>query len=287
MLRLCHFLSLTLLVTLLCVQGELALFAQPLKDRNGKSLSVGLQLYSVRADCAKDLPGVLKAVSHMGYTGVEFAGYYGRSSEELHRMLLENHLQCYGTHVDMNALQGDNLDKTIAFCKGLGCAFVVVPWLPVERRNSKQAIVETAHFFNTIATKLAREGIILGWHNEDYEFQPVEGETIWDTFCANTDKAVALQFDTGNALAAGMQAAPFLRKYPKRVVSVHVKDHSTTNPNALLGEGDEHWQEVIPLLKHKIAARWFIIEQESYSAPPLVCVEKCLRNFEKLWNTYK
>jgi sugar phosphate isomerase/epimerase len=120
-------------------------------------------------------------------------------------------------------------------------------------------------------------------HNENYEFKTIEGETIWQTFWANSGKTVAMQFDIGNALDAGEQAAPYLLKYPKRVVSVHMKDHSTTNRTALLGEGEEHWNEVIPILKHKVAPRWFIVEQESYGEPPLVCVEKCLRNFEKLW----
>jgi sugar phosphate isomerase/epimerase len=69
-------------------------------------------------------------------------------------------------------------------------------------------------------------------------------------------------------------------------MSLHVKDHSKTNPNALLGEGDENWSEVIPILKHKLSPRWFIIEQESYGEPPLVCVEKCLHNFKELWGKY-
>jgi len=278
----------TLLTALLCLLFVQSLSAQTLKDRKGKPLQVGLQLYSVRADCAKDLPGVLKAVAQMGYTGVEFAGYHGRSAEELRKLLAENKLKCYGTHLDLNALLGDNFDKTVAFCKGLGCKFLVVPWLPEERRNSKQAVLATAQLFGEIARKLEPLGMTLAWHNENYEFKPVEGssqgETIWDIFWANADKHVAMQFDIGNAMDAGVQAAPYLSKYPDRVLSVHVKDHSTTNPNALLGEGDEHWNEVMPLLKNKIAARCFIIEQESYGEPPMVCVEKCLRNFEKLWN---
>ena len=55
---------------------------------------VGLQLYTVRDDCAKDFPGVIKAVGKMGFTGVEFAGYYGRSAQELRAMLDESHLKC-------------------------------------------------------------------------------------------------------------------------------------------------------------------------------------------------
>jgi len=254
-----------------------------LKDKSGKPLQVGVQLYSVRADCAKNLPGVLEALAKMGYSGVEFAGYYGRTAPELRQLLDQNKLKCFGTHVDLNALQGENLEKTVAFCKGLGCKFIAVPWLPVERRNSRAAILETAKFFDETAKRLARDGMILGWHNENYEFKPIEGETIWDTFWANSGKTVAMEFDTGNALSAGAQAAPYLAKYPRRVVAVHLKDYSATKPNALLGEGDEHWNEVIPILKDKTATRWFIVEQESYGDPPLVCVEKCLRNFEKLW----
>jgi len=272
-----------LLVALISTLFARDLPAQNLKDRAGKPLQVGLQLYSVRADCAKDLPGVLKAVARMGYTGVEFAGYYGRSAESLRQMLDEDKLKCYGTHLDLNALLGDNFEPTVKFCQTLGCKFLVVPWLPEERRNSKQAILDTARLFNEIAKKLEPYGMTLAWHNEDYEFQKVDGATIWDTFFANTDSRVAIQFDTGNALAAGEQAAPYLLKYPKRVLSVHLKDHSTTNPNALLGEGDERWKEVLPILKKKTATRWFIIEQESYSAPPLECVEKCLHNFAGMW----
>ena len=276
-------LSNTLLTALLCVFIVHAVSAQPLKDRRGRPLHVGLQLYSVRDDCAKDLPGVLKAVAGMGYTGVEFAGYYGRTAEELRKMLDENKLKCYGSHVELNALLGDNLDKTVAFCKVLGCKFVVVPWLPEERRNSRQAILQTVQLFNDVAKKLEPQGMIVGWHNEDYEFKQIDGATIWDTFWSKADKRVGMEFDTGNALSAGEQAAPYLMKYPRQVLAAHVKDYSTTNKTALLGEGDEHWNEVIPILKKKTATRWFIIEQESYGAPPLVCVEKCLRNFEKLW----
>ena len=88
----------------------LPLLAQTPKDKSERPLQIGLQLYSVRDDCAKDLPGVLKAVSKMGYTGVEFAGYHGRSADDMRKLLDENKLKCYGTHLDVNALMGDNLD---------------------------------------------------------------------------------------------------------------------------------------------------------------------------------
>jgi len=52
-------------------------------------LPIGLQLYSVRDACGKDLPGTLDAVAKMGYPAVEFAGYYGHKAPELRKMLDE------------------------------------------------------------------------------------------------------------------------------------------------------------------------------------------------------
>ena len=46
-------------------------------------IPIALQLYSVREDCKKDLPGVLEKVAKMGYEGVEFAGYYDYSAQDL------------------------------------------------------------------------------------------------------------------------------------------------------------------------------------------------------------
>ena len=78
--------ALLLLTATLCADAE--------TGHNKRKLLIGLQLYSVRDDCAKDLPGTLKAVAKMGYSGVEFAGYYGRTAQELRRMLDENGLKC-------------------------------------------------------------------------------------------------------------------------------------------------------------------------------------------------
>ena len=60
-------------------------------------IPIALQLYSVRHDCEKDFPGVIKAVAEMGYEGVEFAGYYGYSAQEL-RKLLDDHGLKVGRH---------------------------------------------------------------------------------------------------------------------------------------------------------------------------------------------
>src|ERR1043165_5152269 len=53
---------------------------------------VGLQLYSLRADFAKDVPGTLKKVHGMGFKYVELAGTYNLSPEKFKEALDANGL---------------------------------------------------------------------------------------------------------------------------------------------------------------------------------------------------
>jgi len=104
-------------------------------------IPIALQLYSVREECAKDLVGTIKAVAEMGYEGVEFAGYYGRDAKELRGILDDFRLKVAGTHIGINTLLGDELEKTVEFNSILGNKFLIVPGLPEEYRNSKTSCI--------------------------------------------------------------------------------------------------------------------------------------------------
>jgi len=240
-------------------------------------IPIALQLYSVREDCERDLPGTLEAVAKMGYEGVEFAGYYGRSAKELRAMLDDLGLVAVGTHTRLDTLLGDQLAETIEFNRTLGNRFLIVPALPEERRNSRQAWLETASTFNEIAERLAEEGMVTGYHNHHIEFTPMDGELPWDTFFGNTRQDVVMQLDTGNALHGGADPILFLERYPGRADTVHLKEYSQVNPKALIGEGEVHWEDVFRLCETIGGTEWYIVEQESYAYPPLECVNRCLR----------
>ena len=89
-----------------------------------RKIPFALQLYSVRNECAKDLPGTVSAVAKMGYKAVEFAGYHGRDAQTLRKMLDDVGLKCCGTHIGLDTLLGDNLAKTLEFNHEIGRAHV-------------------------------------------------------------------------------------------------------------------------------------------------------------------
>jgi len=254
----------------------------PTRTISRRRIPVGLQLYSVRADCGRDLPGTIAAVAKMGYKGVEFAGYYGRTAKQLRKMLDDNGLLCCGTHTGLDTLLGDNLAGTIEFNKTLGNKYLVVPGLPGKYTGSHRAWLETAKLFNELAEKVKPQGMLVGYHNHSAEFKAIDGKLPWDTFCENTRKDVIMQLDVGNAMHGGADPLPYIYIYPERAITVHVKEFSKTNKKALVGEGDVNWKAFFALCRAVGGTEWYIVEQESYAYPPLECVGRCLRNLRKM-----
>jgi sugar phosphate isomerase/epimerase len=246
------------------------------------AIPIALQLYSVREDCAKDLPGTLAAVAKMGYKGVEWAGYYGRSAKELRKMCDDLGLKVVGTHIGLDTLLGDELEKTVEFNHILGNKHLIVPGLPAERTKTRQAWLETARIFNEIAERLHAFGMLTGYHNHTIEFKPLDGELPWDTFFGNTRQDVIMQFDTGNAMHGGADPVPFLERYPGRAITVHIKAFSKTNDKALIGEDDLPWDRIFHICETTGGTEWYIVEQESYAYPPLECVDRSLQNLRKM-----
>lgn len=244
-------------------------------------IPIALQLYSVREACADDLPGTLEAIAEMGYDGVEFAGYYEYSAEELRDILDDLGLAVAGTHTPLDTLLGDALPETIAFNKTLGNRFLIVPALPEERRDSHQAWLDTAALFNDVAARAAEFDMRVGYHNHYVEFIPMEGELPWDTFFGNTRQDVVMQVDAGNAMHGGMDPITLLERYPGRATTVHLKDYSQQEGEVLFGQGDVRWEDFFHLCETNGNTEWYIIEQESYPYPPLESVERCLQAYRE------
>ena len=247
-------------------------------------IPIGLQLYSVREDAAKDLAGVLAAVAKMGYTGVEFAGYYGHSATDVRKMLDDNGLICCGGHIGIDNLLPENFDATVEYQRTLGNRFLIVPGLSPQWNGSREAWLNTAKTLNEIADKLEPHGMRTGYHNHHTEFIPFPGteELPWDLFFGITTDKVIMQFDTGNAMHGGAEAGPFLRRYPGRAATVHLKEYSPTDSKALVGEGDVKWAEIFELCETVGKTEWYVVEQESYAYTPLECADRCLKNLRAM-----
>jgi sugar phosphate isomerase/epimerase len=90
-----------------------------------------------------------------------------------------------------------------------------------------------------------------------------------------------MQIDTGNAMSGGGDPIAVLKKYPGRAVTVHLKEYSTTNPKALLGEGDVKWGELFKLCRTIGGTKWYIVEEEKDTVPPMEGIDISLKNLKR------
>ncbi len=265
--------------TAVLATGVGSIAAAPKQSR--KKIPIGLQLYSVRKACAKDPAGVIAAVAEMGYEGVEFAGYYDRSAEDLRKILDKNGLKCCGTHIRLDTLQGDALKDTVEFNKTLGNEFLIVSWMPHSYLESVQTLKDTAKVYNELAEKVKEFGMRVGYHAHGGDFKKVEGEFAWDIFFENTSDTVVMQLDIGNCIEGGGDPIATLKRFPGRSATIHLKEYGGP-PEAVVGEGDVNWKEVFEICETTGGTEWYIVEHERGAGDPVENVKRCLDNMKKV-----
>jgi sugar phosphate isomerase/epimerase len=244
-----------------------------------KSIPVGVQLYSVREEAAKDLAKVLEAIGKMGYKGVEFAGYYGweKDPKSLRKLLDDNGLKCCGTHTDLETVTGEALKSTAELHHALGNKFLIVPSLSAQDARGWEELAKT---FNDISLKAASLGMRVGYHAHAGDFQKLGSVTPWEVFFDNTRKDVIMQLDTGNCLQGSGDPVVILKKYPGRSATIHLKEFGGPE-NAVIGQGRVPWAEVFNLCETSGGTEWYIVEHET-GPDPIGNIKGCLDGLRRM-----
>jgi sugar phosphate isomerase/epimerase len=245
-------------------------------------IPIGVQLYCVRHELAKEFERTVEQVAALGFEGVEFADYFGRSATALRKILDANGLKCCGTHIMLEDMVGDELARTIDFNLTLGNPFLIVRWLAEPRRNSQKAFGETVRTFAEIAGRLAPHGLRIGYHNHNYIFEKFDGELLWNILADGTPKSVVLQLDTGNAALVGQDPVALLERNPGRTATVHLKPYSKANPKAYIGEDELPWPRILEICRTTAGVEWFIVEYEEEGVPPLQALEANLETVRRM-----
>src|SRR5687768_16327848 len=112
----------------LAIAGTVPFAASALAQ--SKKIPVGLELYSVRGDLVKDLPGTVRAVAKMGYQVVEFYGpYYSWTTEQakdVRKLLDDLGIKCPSTHNPRAAISADGIAKAIELNQIIGSKYIIV-----------------------------------------------------------------------------------------------------------------------------------------------------------------
>ena len=204
-----------------------------------KKCPVAYQIYSARDDASRDLPSVLKALSAMGYDGVEFAGFYGHSAGEIKAMLEETGLKAVSSHVQP-ALIEEDMFGVISYHKAIGCEYIAVPYLDETSRPGAPGFAHKLRMIYRFGELCRGAGIQLLYHNHDFEFIQLSGIYGLDfLYQAIPEELLASELDTSWVKYAGIEPCGYIAKYAGRCPVVHLKDYVGVKgdrpPYALIG----------------------------------------------------
>ena len=251
---------------------------------SAKKTPIGIQLYAVRAEFDKDVPGTMKAIADIGYRGVEFWGYGGGknvykewSAQKLRGLLDECGLKCCGMHLQLKAIQGDTLQHTVEVNRILGNKFLVVA-AAQEPMSSPEAIGQFAMLLNETAVKAKALDMRVGYHCHGFDLKQFDGRSAWDILFSQTTPDVVMQLDTGNCFGGGGDPVGILKRFPGRATTIHFKEYE----NALFAPHDAAWTEIIRLCKTEQNTEWYIIEQGGEGGAGFDECRRCFQNLRKI-----
>lgn len=251
---------------------------------------IGLQLYMVDAELAKDFSGTLNTVAKIGIKEVEIADTYKKSSGEWKAALQKAGLHCRSVHVYDPAQPPE---EVMRFAAELGATYVVtslnapaetlakIPGGKVDWENLVHAVEgmsasdwkKSADLTNQLGAQAAKHGLQYAYHNHNVEFKKFGGKTAWEMLVESTDaKQVKFEMDCGWVAAAGYDPAKLLARYPERIRMLHVKAFQAGPGNlnlvgpkepkpAEIGHGKPDYKAVFAAAAHAQVEQYYI-EQE-------------------------
>ena len=260
------------------------------------SFPVAIQVYSVRDDAAKNLRGTLEQIKEMGYDGVEFAGLYGHTPEEVRSMCEEIGLIPISAHVPyLDMLK--NPEGVLGQYATIGCKYVAVPYLTPEYRPGTPnfaEVIKNVEMLGGVAKKL---GMTLLYHNHDFEFLKINGEYALDILYDSVPAdLLQTELDMCWVNVGGENPSDYLRKYSGRSPVVHLKDFAGSKSENMyeligiekkveaapqkfefrpVGSGKQDFPSILEAAKDA-GAEWVVVEQDnpSMGLSPLECVAK-------------
>ena len=268
-----------------------ALLVNP-KDLFKSKTPVGVQLYTLRSDIAKDAKGTISKVASLGFKEVETFGYrdgkyFDMPSAEFAQFLKSAGLTSPSGHYFPGGFflkdkWEEQWSPLLNDAKTIGQKYVVVPYLEEENRNV-EAYKKLAVQLNKAAEMAKASGLQLAYHNHDFEFKDHNGQTGFNILLKDTDpNLVKMELDIYWAVKAGYNPVDLFKASPGRYVMWHVKDMDNTDKKFFteVGNGTIDFKKIFANAKLS-GMKHFFVEQDVCPGPPLESISKSITYIQK------
>lgn len=238
---------------------------------------LGLQLYSLREQFKKDVPGTLDEVKGFGFKYAELDGTYKLPPEQFKMRLAARGIEPISIHFPFERFR-TNAEGIAREANALGLKYAGCPWIPHQGPFDEKTCREAIAVFNRAGETLAQHGLKFFYHTHGYEFQPCGQGALLDLLITETNpKFVSYEMDIFWIVHPGQDPVKWLGKYGNRWELMHLKDmkkgtptgpqasHPDVSTDVALGAGQMDIPAILRAAK-KAGVKWYFIEDESPSS---------------------
>ncbi len=267
---------------------------------------VGLQLSTITAMLAEDFPGTLQIVAEIGYDQVEFSalGLLGRDPMEVKDLLATHSLEApvgrvsfdvpndfmsmprdeqikiFGSQGSLESLKS-RIERSIKTCQVLQQDLLIIPAIMPHAFSSREQVKDTIKMLQEMAVRCQDQGITLGYHNHNWEFDEIDGMIPYLLMLESLDpRKFTFQLDTYWVRKANHSMDDLLKKYAGRFITCHLKDMDAEGDFEDVGYGEIDFSH---FLREAIdqGARYFFVERDT-SPDPMLTIQKSYENLRNL-----
>ena len=236
-----------------------------------KLRNFGLQLSTVTPLMQKDFEGTLARVAEIGYRQVEFSamGLLGRPANYVQSLLLQNQLaapvgritprlpddfftlplkQAMAVYRQQGALEFflDNVKYSLDVALSMEQKFLNLPAFMPDHFATLNGVKRVVELLNEAGELCAKEGVLFGYHNHDWEFAEVDGVNPFEYMLENTQAGkVGYQLDVYWVAKAGGNALDVMARHAGRFPSLHLKDIDASGDFTDVGYGEIDFPSVV------------------------------------------
>ncbi len=226
----------------------------------------GIQLYTLRDVIPDDPEGVIRQLAEYGYKQIEsYEGqlgmFWGMGNTGFRQFLDDLGIQMVSSHA--NVFQG--YEQKVEELAEIGVPYIVCPFIGAQ--DTIDDYLEMADTFNELGEIANNAGLKFAYHNHAYTFEELEGEIPQAVLMDNTEPdLVEYQMDIYWVVAGGADPIEWIRRYPGRFTTSHVKDLAEVDgeyESVTLGTGTIDFNNILPVAEEN-GMVYHLVEQEAY-----------------------